>query len=136
MKGLIVILVLFASSQVLGQLSSAQLDSIQPTEEFENIHVQKLASDSLQSTFVIWVKKRVKNHYHAEHTENLYVIDGSATMTMADSTFTIRKGDYLNIPMGAQHSVVSVDSQCALKVLSIQSPEFDGNDRIFVKEED
>jgi len=110
------------------------LDDFEPTAEFDNIHVYKVEEDSLQSSFIIWVKHGVKEHYHADHTENLVVVSGKAEMTLGDSTFIIVKGDYVNIPKGTKHSVTKVMSKEPLKVLSIQSPYFDGNDRVFTKD--
>ena len=107
------------------------LKKIQPSEEYENIYVQKISEDSLQSAFIIWIKSGVKEHFHTEHTENIIVIAGKATMTLSDSTFTIRAGDHLTIPKGTPHSVTEVFGKKPLQVLSIQSPMFDGTDRIF-----
>ena len=109
------------------------LKKMEPSDNFENIYAEKISEDSLQSSFVIWVKSGVKQHFHAEHTENIYVISGKATMTLADSTFTIRKGDLLTIPKGTPHSVTKVFGRKPLQVLSIQSPLFDGSDRIFIE---
>ncbi len=119
----------------LGSAQELSLEEYEPEVEFDNIHVQKISEDSLQSTFIIWVKKGVKEHYHAQHTENLIVLEGKAEMTLGDSTFIIEEEDYLNIPMGMKHSVTRVISKKPLKVISIQSPRFDGSDRIFIKEE-
>lgn len=132
MKNALFTLILLLCSHVNAQTES-QLKEIQPNAEYENIHVQKLNSDSVQTSFVIWIKKAVKAHYHAFHTENIYVIEGRAEMTLNDSTFIVRKGDYLNIPKGSIHSVTKVYGKKPLKVLSIQSPEFKGKDRIFVE---
>ena len=110
------------------------LKQMKPIADFENIHVQKISEDSLQSTFVIWVKTNVAQHFHLNHTENLYVISGKAIMTLADSTFTIRAGDHLTIPKGTPHSVTKVIGRKPLQVLSIQSPKFDGSDRIFIEQ--
>jgi mannose-6-phosphate isomerase-like protein (cupin superfamily) len=107
---------------------------MKPEVEFENIHVQKISEDSLQSSFVIWIKSGVREHFHSEHTENIYIISGKAMMTLADSTFTIRAGDHLTIPKGTPHSVTKVFGRKPLQVLSIQSPKFDGADRIFTKQ--
>lgn len=132
MKNALFTFTLILCSQLYGQTES-QLKEIQPHAEYENIHVQKLNSDSAQTSFVIWIKKAVKAHYHAFHTENIYVIEGKAEMTLNDNTFIVRKGDYLNIPKGSIHSVTKVYGKKPLKVLSIQSPEFKGKDRIFVE---
>lgn len=110
------------------------LQALEPSSEYENIHVEKISEDSLQSSFVIWIKKSVSEHYHAEHTENIIVISGKAEMTLGNATFLIQKGDHLTIPKGTAHSVTKVFGRKPLKVLSIQAPRFDGSDRIFTKQ--
>lgn len=132
MKTALLFLLLFASATLTAQ-TERQLLEIEPLEEYENIHVRKLNSDSAQTSFVIWVKMAVRPHYHSFHTENIYVIEGKAEMTLNDSTFIVKKGDYLNIRKGSVHSVNKVFGRKPLKVLSIQSPEFKGKDRIFVE---
>jgi mannose-6-phosphate isomerase-like protein (cupin superfamily) len=108
------------------------LKDVQPDGDYENINVKKVYTDSTVSCFVIWVKESVKPHYHADHTENLVVIEGTAEMTIGDKTYNIKVEDYINIPKGTVHSV-KVTSEIPLKVISIQSPEFLGKDRIFVE---
>ena len=108
------------------------LNALTAPEVFENIHVEKLYSDSLATAFVIWVKQGVKAHKHLFHSENIYVLDGEAVMVNGMDTINIRKGDLIFIPMNTAHSVLEVKSDQALKVLSIQSPEFKGEDRVFV----
>lgn len=120
----------FGFSQVHSALSTYS-----PEVVFDNIHVKKIASDSLQSCFIIWVKNGVKAHYHKEHSENLVVIEGSAIMTLDRKRLEIKPGDFINIPKGTNHSVLEVLSEVPLKVLSIQAPYFDGEDRIFLSEE-
>lgn len=123
---LLMLACLFATAQHFPLISSQS-----PADDFENIHVQKLSSDSLSTAFLIWVKKEVKAHLHAHHTESLYILDGIAWMTMDEDSFKIAPGDYILIPQGAVHSV-QVLSSTPLKVLSTQSPEFHGDDRIFI----
>lgn len=132
MNNLIALLLLTASSVTFGQ-EHKSLSEYQPTEEYDNIHVLKIAEDEKQSSFIIWVKKGVKGHFHQTHTENLVVIEGKAIMMLGDKTITIKKGDYINIPDQTPHSVIEVFSRKPLKVLSIQSPLFDGKDRIFIE---
>jgi len=107
-------------------------DTCQPPADYENVAVTKIFNDSLNSTFVIWVKREVKPHKHAHHTECITVLDGEAEMTLGDTTFTIKKGDMVFIPAGTVHSV-KVTSKKSLKVVSTQSPHFDGSDRVFVE---
>ncbi len=119
-------------STVLAQEHTA-LNAYEPTADYENIHVLKITEDDHQSSYIIWVKDSVPEHYHADHTENIVVISGKATMSLNGDTITIKKGDYINIPEGTKHAVVEVLSLKPLKVLSTQTPIFDGKDRIFTK---
>lgn len=110
------------------------LPDFQPEMAYENIHVHKLDTDPLASTFVIWVKNSVKEHYHQDHTEIVYVMEGTGVMTLGEETREVKPGDYIFIPKGTHHSV-KVTSTDPMKVLSVQTPEFDGSDRVFVTQE-
>lgn len=111
-----------------------KLKDVQPKKDFDNILVQKLNDDDRQSSFIIWVKKEVKLHKHEWHTENLYVIEGKGEMQIGDEKFVIQKGDYFNIPKDTPHGLIVLSGK-PVKVLSIQSPQFLGQDRIFINEE-
>ena len=130
--------VLFTFSILFSLLGTAQtvtnIEDIKPSKEFDNILVEKINTDTNATSFVIWIKKGVKSHHHVFHTENLYVIAGEGEMTIGDKTITISPGDYFSIPMGVYHSL-KVTSKYPMKVLSVQSPEFFGKDRVFKKEE-
>lgn len=135
MKTLIIISILLLCSTVSAQTYKS-LDTIQPGQNYDNVMVRKIAEDSLQSSFIIWIKKDVKGHFHNVHTENIVILEGKAEMMFNGEKIIVKKGDYLNIPKGTHHSVEKILSRKALKVLSIQSPSFDGKDRIFIEERD
>jgi mannose-6-phosphate isomerase-like protein (cupin superfamily) len=100
--------------------------------EFENIYSEKIAEDSLQSTFFIAIKKQVLHHYHKEHSECIVVLSGSGEMSMGNQKIKLRGGMQVSIPKNTVHSVF-VTSKKPLRVISIQSPMFDGKDRYFVE---
>lgn len=70
-------------------------------------------------------------HKHIKHTEYVKILEGRGEMTLGDKTIKIKKGDWITIPKGTPHGV-KVTSRKPMKVLSIQSPKFDGKDRIFM----
>lgn len=107
------------------------LDELQPETAFDNIHVRPLDNNEQTSTFIIWVKEEVKAHYHREHTEVVYVLEGQGTMTLGEQRREIGPGDYVFIPRGTPHAV-TVKGDQPMKVISIQTPSFDGTDRVFV----
>lgn len=109
------------------------LATAQPDGDFDNIKVEKLAHDSLSTGFLIWVKKNVRAHRHEFHSENVYVIEGEGEMVVDKDTFDIKPGSYVFIPTNKVHSVMVDETKGVMKVLSVQSPFFDGNDRVFVE---
>lgn len=106
-------------------------DTIQAPGAYENIFVRPLYSDSLVSSFVIFIKKEVKLHKHATHSEHVYVLEGEGEMTLGDKKFRIKKGDVVFIPKNTAHALKTI-STYPIKVVSLQSPMFDGKDRILV----
>ena len=123
--GLLLIPILFKSQDII-----SSIDQILPDKEFENIHVKKISSDSSSSTFAIWIKQKVKLHKHVYHTENVLIDKGFGEFQINDSIYKVAEGDWIVIPKNTWHGVV-VNSKSTMKVISVQSPEYFGKDRIF-----
>lgn len=104
----------------------------------DNVYNKPLFGDSLASSFVIVIKKEVKLHKHLQHSEHVVVLEGTGNMTLRQAQddkerlIEIKKGDVIFIPKNTIHGVKSTGKQ-PLKVLSVQSPNFDGKDRIFIE---
>ena len=130
MKYLLILFIQIISCHFISQNYVASFDSIQPEKNYENITVKKLSSDINATTFAIWVKKSVRLHKHVQHVENVYISEGNGEFQLGDSTYKVKSGDLIIIPKNTWHGVV-VKSKEPMKVISIQSPEFIGNDRIF-----
>jgi mannose-6-phosphate isomerase-like protein (cupin superfamily) len=131
MKKIYILFLLFSALFVNAQ-SHQSLDTIKAPVTYENIYVRKIASDSLVTSLVIFIKKEVKKHKHAFHSEHVYVLDGEGEMTLGDKTFKVKKGDIVYIPKNTAHSL-HVTSAIPVKMLSVQAPMFDGNDRVLVE---
>ena len=85
------------------------------------------------TTFAIWIKKKVKLHKHIYHTENVIIEEGEGEFQLGDSVYQVKKGDVIVIPQDTWHGVI-VNSKETMKVISVQSPQFLGKDRIFKNE--
>lgn len=132
MKQLIAITTLFFFLNGL-KAQHSSLDTIKAPAKYDNILAVKISSDSLSTSFVIFIKKEVKLHKHITHTENVIILEGEGIMCLGDKKIKVKKGDHVFIPKGTPHSV-KVTSKKPMKVLSIQSPYFDGKDREFIDE--
>lgn len=102
---------------------------------YDNVHVIPFESTKDASSFIIFVKDEVPPHRHLEHTEHVYVIEGEGIMYFNGKFKNIKPGDVISIPPKTVHAVQTTSST-PLKVLSVQAPEFKGNDRETVETED
>ena len=126
-------LMVFTKTVFTQELVSS-VEHIKPDdEEFENISVKQLSTNNEATTFAIWIKKKVKLHKHVYHTENVIVEKGEGDFQLGDSVYQVKKGDFIVIPKDTWHGVI-VNSKETMKVISIQSPQFLGKDRIFKNE--
>ena len=132
-KTLLKIIALIFITHITISQNLTQLAKLKPQGEYDNVKVQKVYSDKHTSSFVIWIKKGVKAHKHLKHTEQVYILAGKGIMQLNGKTFTVKKGDWIPIPQGSVHAV-KVTSRRPLQVFSVQTPEFLGKDRVWVKE--
>ena len=130
MKVIIYLIILLTTCNSIAQEVVTNIQSIKPAKEYKNIHVQKISSDSLSSTFVIWIKQKVRLHKHVYNKENVIIQEGSGQFQLKDSIYNVSAGDIITIPKNTWHGV-TINSKDVMKVISVQSPKFLGDDRVF-----
>ena len=123
--GLVLIPLQFKSQDIV-----SSINEMHPEKEFENIHIKRIYSDYSSSTFAIWIKQKVKLHKHLYHTENVLIDKGFGEFQINDSIYKVAAGDWIVIPKNTWHGVI-VNSKSTMKVISVQSPEYFGEDRVF-----
>lgn len=111
--------------------AGTDLSSLTAPKNMKNLHVDSLGSSESVSEFVIFIRNEVKAHFHKEHTELVYVLEGEGLFHLGETKQIIKPGDFIRINKGVIHSV-KVTSKIPLKVLSIQTPKFIGKDRFIV----
>lgn len=134
MKSALLTLFFFGFSLVNFSQSILSAEKIEAPKEYDNVFVHKVSGDSLTTTFVIFIKEKVSLHKHENHSENVVVLEGTAIMQLGEVRQEIKAGDIIFIPKNTWHEVV-VTSSTPLKVLSIQSPLFDGKDRVLYEKQ-
>ena len=126
------------ASCVLATLLSfgqTNLVELQPESWKENVTVERLCHEEHQSCYSIWVSDTVKPHYHANHTETIYVVKGGGIFYLGDQSYNLKPGDFVTIPKGAIHSFKNKGDD-RTQVLSVQAPKFEGKDRIWVDKQE
>lgn len=128
---LLIFILLLATSKIQAQSYEGK-KLVPDSANFANVLVRRVHTDANASVFAIWVKQEVKPHKHIHHSEVVTVLRGKGIMQVDGINRAIRKGDFVVIPQGTVHSVVTT-SRKPLLVISVQSPEFDGSDRIWIE---
>lgn len=127
MKSFCVLLLIM--TPIIAGAQRVDLLALHAPADWQNVAVDKIADDSISTSFVIWIREGVKKHFHQTHTEHVTVIEGTGEMTLGDSTFIVKPGDFLLIPKGTPHAVTALTP---MKVLSIQTPKWTKEDRVFL----
>ena len=154
--------VVFASALVLFllttgcNLTAGHKSGPQPTRKWKSTNIwdvarllrvrgdsnvaRKIAEADGSSLHVIKVPVEVKPHYHRFHDETVFVSSGKGTMAfkgLRDSRWRIKRikaGSIMVIPRGTLHAFKSSGGAPTV-VASVYSPAFDGDDQIFVEDE-
>ena len=129
--GIICIALLGWCSSVVAQ-NHMKTDTVGARTISDNVYNSPLFGDSLASSFLIVIKKEVKALKHLKHSEHVVVLEGSGQMQLGDKQIEIKKGDVIFIPKNTVHAVKTT-GKIPLKVVSVQAPNFDGKDRVFIE---
>ncbi len=98
-------------------------------QEFSSIPV---AQNETCSVSLVQLRGHLKAHYHAQHDEMVYILSGQGVMTVGETKRPVQAGDIISIKRNVIHTVEARSTQ-PLTALSIMSPPFDGQDRIFTE---
>ncbi|MDZ4758072.1 MAG: cupin domain-containing protein [Bacteroidota bacterium] len=130
-KIILLVSVVFCSQSMIGQVVF-QTDTLKMPDTISNIWIERISGDSLSSGFIIVIRNEVKTHKHLYHSEHISVLEGTGIMKLGKKSFELKPGVVVFIPKGVIHWVKTT-SKIPLKVLSVQSPYFDGKDRVIVE---
>jgi mannose-6-phosphate isomerase-like protein (cupin superfamily) len=133
MRTLFILVLLLSSTILSAQVLTQNANTMTPKEEYTNIKTIPLHTDENTSVFMIFVKQAVRKHLHQYHTEVITVLDGTGRMYLGGDYFDVKKGDHIVVPPNTAHAVVATSSK-PLKVLSVQSPQFLGQDRVLIRD--
>jgi quercetin dioxygenase-like cupin family protein len=102
-----------------------------PLKEGESQTSVELLRGEGVSAHLIQVRTRIRPQYHKDHSETVYLLEGSGIFILGDRAYPVKEGSLLMIPKGVVHSF---EAKQPTSVLAIFNPPFDPSDRIYVDE--
>jgi mannose-6-phosphate isomerase len=80
--------------------------------------------------------KRLSYQRHARRAEHWFVVNGTAKVTLNAKEILVRKGESIDIPIGADHRVENEPGSDLLIFIETQSGDYFGEDDIIRLEDD
>ncbi len=87
-------------------------------------------SNELMSVHETEISANARTHYHREHTETYYFLEGTGFMELDGERRAVRPGMAVLIPPGVRHRAVVAPGE-RMKILNIVIPPFDAADEWF-----
>ena len=88
------------------------------------------SGNPLCSVHVVEISKNARKHYHKNHIEIYYGLEGSGALEIDDTLQPLAPGKAILIPTGVRHKAVVQDDK-PLNILNIVIPPFDPEDEHF-----
>lgn len=109
-----------------------------PLAEDAPLGVTELVRTEHHSVSLVVAREPIGWHYHASHDETVVMLSGRGALVLestdgARQTHELEPGAVVFMPRERKHSFTPLDDAPAA-CLSIMTPPFDGQDRIFVDE--
>jgi len=112
----------------------AHLDEIktaQPLQAGEASSALEILRGERVSAHLVQVRARIRPHFHRDHEELAYLIEGRGVLVSGERAYPVKAGCLMIIPRGVVHSY---EAREPTVVLSVFNPPFDPADRVFLDE--
>jgi mannose-6-phosphate isomerase-like protein (cupin superfamily) len=85
-------------------------------DDFDEFHAKIIGYTKEAITTITWIKSSAPNEVHENEFERFLIIEGSCDITIEATTYHLRVGDYMEIPLYVNHNLV-VTSEIPCKVI-------------------
>lgn len=79
--------------------------------------------------------KRLSLQYHNKRSEHWHIVAGEALVTLGGNNFSMKTGESVDIPRGAQHRIQNIGNE-PMVFIEIQRGDYFGEDDIVRVEDD
>ena len=88
----------------------AAVNGIEPTEDFEDVHMHLLEDNDRRELNLVWVKQEVPEEVHHDVLESFILLEGSCECHVFDEKgnkriVKMRQGDYISFKIGEVHDI-------------------------------
>ena len=107
----------------------AAVNGLEPTEDFEDVHMQLLEDNDHRELNLVWVKQEVPEEVHHDILESFILLEGSCECHVFDErggkrVVKMRQGDYISFKIGEVHDILitsAIPAKANLQWLKVAS---------------
>lgn len=89
----------------------------------ENIYAKIISGTPERTTSIVWAKELLEPEIHKTEHESFLIIEGSCELDIEEKSYELNPGDFLSIPLDAQHSArVTSNEPCKFIMQRSKSP--------------
>lgn len=74
-------------------------------DDFQNIYAKIIGYTPQMVSAIAWLKDVTLQEVHEHELEKFLIVEGSCEMSFLDKHYSLKAGDYLEIPLKAQHTL-------------------------------
>lgn len=105
-----------ASSKIVDYSLWLEREDMQAPDEYDSSYAKIINSDEEKTTMIVWLKDNAPEETHTNEYEKFLIVEGSCDITIGDEVHSLKRGDFLAIPLFIKHTLV-VTSTYACKVI-------------------
>lgn len=91
-------------------------ENMQEPEEYDLMYGSIISSDHHKTTMIVWLKEGAPDEIHTDEIEKFLIVEGTCDIKIGDTIHSLKRGDFLSIPLFISHSV-TVTSSTRCKVI-------------------
>lgn len=90
-------------------------DMVMPVN-FDGVHAKIIGFTPQSTTAIVWLKDYAPSEVHGDEHEKFLILEGTCNIIIDEEVFSLKSGDFLQIPLHKSHRVV-VTSTIPCKVI-------------------
>lgn len=91
-------------------------DMVLDEEGFDDIYAKIIGYTAEAISAIVWIKEMAPDETHTKEYERFLILEGTCDITVGMDVYSLKKGDYFQIPLFKNH-VVTVTSVLPCKVI-------------------
>jgi len=88
---------------------------LQEASEYESMSAHIIGKNEERSTAIVWLKHGAPPEIHSHEMETFFILEGTCDITIDETAYSLKAGDFLEIPLHVSHHVkVTSAERCKL----------------------